>query len=194
MTLKQPVNSTVLRESEERKHGIFTRLNQLARSREISVILHWIGKKDPAGNVWNDMRFQSNGKRGQAETCVFCGKRLRAGKWQRLGHFVSDGECFRERFVDSGGVDFLPKTGFRPAVIIVPVHVPGSLDKVILDLAGALALYRTSVRRPFAAHSWVNQRADFFAERLVRKLERTYPWSRDSINGESYTRSRHGMR
>ncbi|MFY9585378.1 MAG: hypothetical protein WAR21_12905 [Candidatus Acidiferrales bacterium] len=177
MSLGESVERMVLHDSREGdKHKIFGKLNQLARSRNIAVILHWMGMKDPAGNVWNDMRFHSNGPRGQAETCVFCGKRLRAGDWQRLGHFVSDRECFRDNFVDSGGVYFLPKTGFRPAVIIVPSCVPGSLDDVILDLAWALACYRTSVRHPYVARVWLHDRADSFAERLVRKLERTCRW------------------
>ena len=150
------------------------------------MVLHWMGMKDPAGNVWNDMRFQSNGRRGQAETCVFCGKRLRPGDWHRLGRFVSDGECFRNNFVDSGGVGFLPRTGYRPAMIIVPAYVPGSLDNVILDLAWALAFYRSSVDRPHVAPPWIYQRADLFAERLVRKLERTCRWSWDSEPCERY--------
>ena len=173
MTLTSPIDRVALRDSEAQKFRMFRRLNQLARSRGISVILHWVGMKNQAGSVWDDMRFQSNGKRGQKETCLFCGKRLKAGNWYRLGHFVSDGDCFRERFVDSGGVDFLPRTGFRPDVIIVPAHVPGCLDTIILDFASALALYRSSMRRPYAAIGWVNRRADAFAERLVRKLDRT---------------------
>jgi hypothetical protein len=187
MSLREPVTRMVLHDSkEDDKHRIFRKLNQLARSRNIAVILHWMGRKDPAGNVWNDMRFQSNGRRGQAETCVFCGKRLRAGDWHRLGHFVSDGECFRANFVDSGCVSFLPRKGFRPAVIIVPAYVPGSLDNVILDLAWALGCYRSTVGHPYATPAWVHERARSFAERLVGKLERTCRWPGDSEPCERY--------
>ena len=189
MSLREPITRVVIRDSEEADaHRIFRKLNQLARSRKIAVILHWMGKRDPAGNVWNDMRFQSSGPPGQAETCVFCGKRLRHGEWHRLGYFVSDGECFRDNFVDSGGVNFLPRAGFRPAVIIVPSFVPGSLDNVILNFAWALACYRSSVRRPNAEPTWLHERAGSFAERLVRKLERTcrLPWKQDLEPCEQY--------
>ncbi len=79
-------------------------------------------------------------------------------------------------FVDSGGVRFIPRTGFRPTVIIVPACVPGSLDDVILDLAWALGFYRSSVDRPHVAPASVHERADCCAERLVRKLERSCRW------------------
>ncbi len=112
MSPRESVERMVFRDCcEKDKHRIFQKLNQLARSRNIAVILHWMGMKDPAGNVRNDMRFQSNGPRGQAETCVFCGKRVRAGDWQRLGHFVSDREYFRDKLRRFRGRSFHTQNG-----------------------------------------------------------------------------------
>jgi hypothetical protein len=72
--------------------------------------------------------------------------------------------------------------------MIVPAFVPGSLDNTILDLAWALPCYRSSLRRPNAEPAWLHEKADSFAERLVRKLERTclLPWKQDLEACERY--------
>ncbi len=158
---------------ERNKHFLFEKLNQLARTRNIAVIFLWMSKSDHSGLCWDDMRFQSNGPSGLSNTCVFCGK-IKLAKDDRvgLGHFVSDEECFRCNFVESMGVYYLPPQLYRPAVVVVPIHVPGSLDKAILGLAWGLAMYRVSLKRSSDRRTWLEERAHLFADRLVRKLEK----------------------
>ena len=172
MAEKQGRSRTVQRDSDEHmKQVLFEKLNQLAGSRGIALIFVWMSKEEHSKVWWNDMRFQSNGPSGLSNTCVFCGK-IKLAKEDRvsLGHFVSDEECFRSSFVESLGVYYLPAQLYRPAVIIVPLHVPGSLDNAVLDLAWGLAMYRVSLKRPSDRRTWLEERAHLFADRLVRKL------------------------
>ncbi len=186
MAEKQEPSRAVLRDSYERiKQILFEKLNQLAGSRGIALIFLWMSKEDHSKVWWNDMRFQSNGPSGFSNICVFCGKtRLAKDDRVSLGHFVSDEECFRSSFVESLGVYYLPAQLYRPAVIVVPLHVPGSLDNAILDLAWGLAMYRVSLMRPSDRRNWLEKRAHLFADRLVRKLEKL---SSDGYLGEFET-------
>lgn len=171
--------------SEHIKQLVFQSLNQLARSRNIAVILLWIGKEDHSEVCWDNMRFQSNGPSGLSNTCVFCGKtRLAKDDRVSFGHFVSDEECFRSSFVESLGIYYLPAQLYRPAVIIVPLHVPGSIDNAVLDLAWGLAMYQVSLKCSSGRRTWLEERVHLFAERLVRKLEKRPP---DGYLGEFET-------
>ncbi len=174
MEEKQEPSRAVLRDSDEHmKQVLFEKLNQLAGSRGIALIFLWMSKEDHSKVWWNDMRFQSNGPSGLSNTCVFCGKtRLAKDDRVSLGHFVSDEECFRSSFVESLGVYYLPAQLYRPAVIIVPLHGPGSIDNAVLDLAWGLAMDRVSLMRPSDRRTWLEKRAHLFADRLVRKLEK----------------------
>jgi len=156
--------------SEDHKVQVFSRLNQLAKSRRISILYVWRTMQDY--REYDDLYFQSSGATGQVNTCVFCGKWPLSADPIKLGAFSCDGDCFYEMFIEQSGHNFLDPTGYRPSVIVVDASVPGSLDNVILGLAWGLGVYRRSLRRPNAQQQWVDTSAEDFAVRLVRRVDK----------------------
>jgi hypothetical protein len=151
---------------EDLKRRIFQNLNEQVTSNDIAVIygLYELARRrDPSISVQDDWRYQSRGPTGTPGFCLFCGWGMSKPKdFVHMGKFDADPWCYYD-FREQIGVCYLESAGYRPPVIIVPIHFPGSIDNAILDLAWGLARHFNPVG--------LNTRTTKKAAKLVKKME-----------------------
>jgi hypothetical protein len=169
------VSRIVLRDSrEDSKRHIFQNLNELAKSNEIAIIYQLyelVSQIDRTVSAQDNWQYQSRGLTGITDLCLFCGWGMTNSKdFIHLGEFVSDPWCYYE-FMQAIGVSYLESADYRPPVIIVPIHFPGSIDNAIFDLAWGIAAHRLSSRRYSISPVRLKKETETQAARLVRKLE-----------------------
>jgi hypothetical protein len=160
---------------ERTNQKLFDHLLAEAKSLGIAVIINWCGKKDYSQNVWDYHRFTSNGSSGDKDTCVFCGdKPLPEESVVAMDGFYSCRLCFREGFVESSGSAALNKTEYRPPIILLDAKVPGSIEKLVQNLAELLCCHKAK----FPDSSSEEEKrivselaADNHLEHLVQKVE-----------------------
>lgn len=172
MRSSEGTTKIVLRDSHEReKLDIFQELNKEIRARDIAVIFQFRWQKDPITRKW-EASYLSSGPAGIRDMCIFCGwGTKRRSEFLRMGAFICHHHCHYD-FIQVSGVAYLNQEDYRPALIIVPISVPGSLDNAIMDLAWGFAGHFISDRRN------AERKITRLAEKIVRKMERRVRRSR----------------
>ena len=117
--------------------------------------------------IWTRLRIGF----GAPGICLFCGWGMRNSKdFVHIGEFVADPQCYYD-FKEVIGVRYLESAGYRPPVIIVPIHFPGSIDNAILDLAWGPAAHNLFAGSHFMSPASLERKTETEAAKLVRKME-----------------------
>lgn len=153
---------------EREKMRVFSRLNEIARSRNIAVLYASDRMEDFLVEVWDNVIIQSNGPPDKPNTCVFCGKDvLTSENAYELGSLLVHGDCFHEFFIDGVGGCFLESNHYRPVVMIIRVNLEGAIDNAVLELACGVGIEFWFSQQPVAPHDWKRGEGESYRKKLV---------------------------